>query len=135
MWKKIFAISIVATLLSGCFSTKEFTQEELQSKSDHNITIRTRDGMVIQCSEGKYTIIDGDPGSIQGKGLILAEKAKHVYNESKNWEGTIPFSEIASVTDDEMTTYSKITVITLGISTTFALGTYLLFAWAFSHQH
>ena len=118
-------------LITGCATTKEFTQDDLRLKSDHNITIHTKDGRVISCKEGEYKIVDVDSGTILGKGRLLAEKSKGIFNENIGWSGAVTFWEIESVTDDEMTTFGKVFDITI-VSGVILFSTYI---FLLSHMH
>lgn len=80
-------------------STISFTREDLQKETDHDIIILTKDGKRIVLDEGDYNIFNGDSGFIQGKGRLYQKITSKTYTE---WDSTISFQDIESITDSEL---------------------------------
>lgn len=121
-WIVIVATLWFATHVSACFSTRDFTQEELRAERNHDITVQTKDGRTIIYHEGEYKITDADGGSIEGKGRLLVNKSK---NEYRDLESAVAFTEIRTINDTEMTLVGKIGLATT-LSITVILGLFLI---------
>ena len=110
--KHTFIALSIALSLCGCSTTKTFTQAELRVDKEHDITVHANDGRTIIFPEGDYKIIDDDGGSIRGKGKLMSDV--NLSTNYKEWEGTIAFTEIKSVTDQRTTTFGKVALISGG---------------------
>ena len=95
-----FLLTVSALFLYGCSSTRTFTQEELRSDRDHDITVQTKDGRTIFFHKEEYRIIDDDYGSVQGKGRLVISETR---NDYRDWEGVIAFTEIKKITSSTST--------------------------------
>jgi len=82
---------------------------------------------VILCHWGEYQIVETDLGSIRGKGKLLVNESRGEY---RDWEGAIAFTEIERITDTEITTLGKVTLI----STASAVVLLLLFLATFRFE-
>lgn len=97
--KTLIVLTLSTIILSGCMSTISFTREDLQKETDHDIIILTKDGKRIVLDEGDYNIFNGDSGFIQGKGRLYQKITSKTYTE---WDSTISFQDIESITDSEL---------------------------------
>ena len=116
----LLAVSILVEI--GCSSTRMLTEEELRTNADRDILVATIDGRTILFKSGNYKITEAGLGSIEGKGkLIINESAEN----SRDFEDTIPFSEIQKITSARTSDLAKIAAIVI-------IGTSVILVWLLS---
>jgi hypothetical protein len=88
----------VIVLLNGCTTASVYSPEHLYHENDKDITVYMNDGRIIKFKNGEYAAFKTEGGFIKGKGKLIINDFNNTFKE---WEGTITFSEVKSVTTSQ----------------------------------
>jgi hypothetical protein len=101
-----------AFLAGGCTSTSVYAPEHLRSEPDETVTVLLTDGRSIRFHGGDYAMSDSSGGMLTGKGELLTGKVDNSWTE---WEGSIPVSEIKSVSTTDLSVLGILTLTGVGV--------------------
>jgi hypothetical protein len=89
-----------------------YAPEHLRNEPDETVTVLLADGRSIRFYGGDYAIADSAGGVLTGKGELLTGK---VDNSWTKWEGTIPLSEVRSVSTTQLNFLGIVGVTGVGL--------------------
>lgn len=101
-----------ALLAGGCTSMSVYAPEHLRNEPDETVTVLLADGRSIRFYPGNYALRDSAGGVLTGKGELLTGK---VDNSWTRWEGTIPISEVKSVSTTEFNIFGIVGLTAAGL--------------------